>query len=345
MQTCLKPLLKGYKIGLSTGDIQSAMYFILSYCECAFYTGMILPLVDCILSYCECAFYNGMVHPLVDENMTMYSEQMDNFGQWHTLQGLKMIHQVVRILLGNAGENDGTGLMLTGDIMDHESTSKKLSDAGDDYMISFLHRYRFILAAYLGDYQTGADLAIVWTDRCSKLSPGQPITVPLRFCSALCCYATARTTKKRKYLKEGKRHHKYLRQWGERSKAHNPNCVHLEMLLSAELDAVTGKARSAYKKFESAVLMAGRRGIVHDQALANERFAVYCQEQGDEEEFHFRMTSALKLYQEWGANAKVAKLNEVLKLNELLKGERTSTNKLLRGSDLSNLDTFGERSK
>jgi len=78
-----------------------------------------------------------MVHPLVDENMTMYSEQMDNIGQWHTLQGLSMIHQVVRVLRGNAGENDGTGAILTGDIMDHESkTLNKLSDATDVLLIA-----------------------------------------------------------------------------------------------------------------------------------------------------------------------------------------------------------------
>jgi predicted ATPase len=301
MQDCMKPLLKGYEIGLSTGDLQSALY--------------------CALFYCEYAFYTGMPLALVDDNMKMYSDQMADFGHHSLHRGVKMLHQAVRILRNEALSNDGIGAILTGDVMDQEEMIKEFRNQNDEFYISALQRYRPILACYVGDYESGADLAIEWTEKCCKTLPGQPVTVIVRFCSAVCCYAMARKTKKKKYLKEAKKHHKLLRSWSERSKSPNPNAVHREVLLSAEADAAKGKIGSALKKYESAILMAGRRGIIQDQALANERFACLCLEQGDKEEYYFRLNTALRLYAEWGAALKVKKLKESLRVSRRLSEE------------------------
>ena len=110
------------------------------------------------------------------------------------------------------------------------------------------------------------------------------------------------------------------------------------MLLSAELDAINGKSRSAYKKYESAVLLAGRRGIVHDQALANERFATYCFEQGDKVEYNFRMTTAVQLYQEWGSFPKVTKLEQSWTASN------ESTDKQILGSFVGAVIPWADRS-
>jgi predicted ATPase len=322
MQDCMKPLIKGYKVGLSTGDLQSAMYCAHFWCEYALYVGM--PLAD------------------VDKNMTMYGEQMVDFGQTSIFAGLKMVHQTVRILRGKAGNNKGSGAVLSGDVMDQEDVLRQLSAAGDEFMMTALQRYRPILACYMGDYAVGAKLAIKWTDICCKTLPGQPCTTIVRFCSALCCYAMARKTKKKRYLKEAKRQHKFLRQWASRPKDKaNPNCVHREMLLSAELDAAQGKAKSASKKFASAILMAGRRGILQDHALANERYAAFCLDCEDKEEYFFRMNTAIQLYGEWGAAAKVEQLKEALNPGRDGSQVRASSHSLGQQQDISSLQSFG----
>ncbi|KAG7371002.1 serine/threonine protein kinase [Nitzschia inconspicua] len=77
MKDCMKYLFQGYEVGLSTGDLISAMYCAHFWCEYAFYTGM--PLAD------------------VDSNMTNYGEQLEDFGQLSILSGLRMVHQAVRI--------------------------------------------------------------------------------------------------------------------------------------------------------------------------------------------------------------------------------------------------------
>jgi hypothetical protein len=61
-------------------------------------------------------------------------------------------------------------------------------------------------------------------------------------------------------------------------------------------------------KFEQVILMAGRRGLTHLRALANERLAIYMEEIGDDVESLYRYEQAVQLYAEWGAKAKTDQL-------------------------------------
>ena len=72
----------------------------------------------------------------------------------------------------------------------------------------------------------------------------------------------------------------------------------------------------ALRSYESAALLAGRRGLIHVQALANERFAIYLEEIGDTQEAEYRFKEAITLYQEWGATLKVQQLKNKLGLGE-----------------------------
>lgn len=67
---------------------------------------------------------------------------------------------------------------------------------------------------------------------------------------------------------------------------------------------------AAEKCYEVAVVYAGRRGLTQDQALAHECFADHFRRRGlnysKDAEYH--LTEALKLYEEWGAHAKVEQL-------------------------------------
>jgi len=66
----------------------------------------------------------------------------------------------------------------------------------------------------------------------------------------------------------------------------------------------------ACQRYESAVLLAGRRGLTQIQALANERFAVYLEEIGNITEARHRLNEAIKLYSEWGAFAKARQIGK-----------------------------------
>jgi hypothetical protein len=79
-------------------------------------------------------------------------------------------------------------------------------------------------------------------------------------------------------------------------------------LLDAEWAVLKKQKRDLRAKFEQAIVMAGRRGLTHLQALANERLAIYMEEIGDDVESLYRYKQANKLYAEWGAKAKTQQL-------------------------------------
>ena len=72
-----------------------------------------------------------------------------------------------------------------------------------------------------------------------------------------------------------------------------------------------GHGYGASKHYEAAVVYAGRRGLTQDRALAHERYAQHLHQLGDAQEGDFQLREAVKLYDEWGARAKVKQLREL----------------------------------
>lgn len=104
-------------------------------------------------------------------------------------------------------------------------------------------------------------------------------------------------------------------------------------MLDAEWAVLKKEKRDLRVKFEQAVLLAGRRGLIHLQALANERLAIYMEEIRDPVEAYYRYEQAIGLYVEWGAKAKVDKLQ--LKLDSMKKEGITSSLDSIRGLSVS----------
>ena len=71
------------------------------------------------------------------------------------------------------------------------------------------------------------------------------------------------------------------------------------------------KSEIAKENFQRAVILATRGGILHEAALANERFGNFLiQHLQDRNEGSFRINAAIRLYTEWGAHEKVNLLRE-----------------------------------
>lgn len=74
------------------------------------------------------------------------------------------------------------------------------------------------------------------------------------------------------------------------------------------MDALNGKTHEAKAKYEVAILLSGRRGLLQDRALAHERFGEYYLELDNQHEATYQMNKAVELYEEWGALAKCHQL-------------------------------------
>ena len=86
----------------------------------------------------------------------------------------------------------------------------------------------------------------------------------------------------------------------------NPNIKHHSALLDAELAALQRKRSRCERHYQSALAIAIRGGLVHDAALANERYGDFALSVLDDNAIgKFHVKEAIRLYSEWGAAKKV----------------------------------------
>jgi len=161
----------------------------------------------------------------------------------------------------------------------------------------------------MGDYEAAARVALDLGDAYDKTHTNMPQVMPVNFLRGVALYAMARRTRNRKYLRHAKRVRAKIGSW---LKAGNPNVSHFYPLLCAEQAALDKKKDEAKRHYHDAIVLSARTGHIQYAALANERYADFCRnELGDEEEAAFRIEEAIRYYQEWGANAKVERLQRM----------------------------------
>ena len=80
------------------------------------------------------------------------------------------------------------------------------------------------------------------------------------------------------------------------------------LLLSAEIERVSGRAETALELYEQAVQYAGETGMLQHQALANELSARFRLERGRTKAAALFLAEARACYAQWGATAKVEEL-------------------------------------
>ena len=112
-------------------------------------------------------------------------------------------------------------------------------------------------------------------------------------------------TKQRKYLRFAKPFVRTIDDWVDRG---NPNVRWYGELLKAELQVVARKFPRAELHYETAILLAGRRGRLNIQALAQQRRAESRLSRGLKDDAAHDIRQALGLYENWGALGKVRQL-------------------------------------
>lgn len=284
VHACMKPMLRAYEVGMSTGDLESAMWGIYFYMEFAIYSGRSLKAIEA--------------------DFQVYTRQMKEFKQ---LKALKLSLCLWQGILNLLGRSDHT-CDLTGEAMTEEAVLQEAAQSKDTHTIGMVHRLKTLLAFFFGEIELGSALALDYGEDFAKQNPGCPGVVQVRLHCAVCCFAMARTSKQRRYLSYAKRLSRIIKSWVGKG---NPNMIHYDSLLEAELAVVEKRSHFARKHYEAAVLLAARKGFVHDHALISERYGEFLYFQlGDRREAEYRIGEAIKLYEEWGAAAKVKQIEE-----------------------------------
>jgi predicted ATPase len=288
-QNSLQPLMTAYNQGLVTGDLENAAYAIMFHCENAL-------------------FVSRPLH-LIDEDCSMYSVQLRNYSQLKQRRFLLNVWQVTRNLRGMSEHTS----VLKGDIVDIDQETIYLLDQNDITLLLALQRMALFLAVSMGDYKRCANIALEWTERMVKGLPGQGPNIQTRYYSALSGLIMAQKASKqfdkRKYKRLGMKNAKVIHTWMKKG---NPNCVHMDSFLDAEKARLKNNYSLAIKHYEYTIVLTGRRGLLHEQAMASERYADLLFHMDNQHDGMERLKDAVKWYQEWGAFGKANLLETVL---------------------------------
>jgi tetratricopeptide (TPR) repeat protein len=111
-----------------------------------------------------------------------------------------------------------------------------------------------------------------------------------------------RKSKKLKYKRLALAYSKQLKVWARKG---NPNVVHYVSFINAEIKSWSKASfPDSVKLFKEAITLAREQGILHDQALANERLGdLYLHHKLESDALrHFQ--EAIYLYNKWGSVAR-----------------------------------------
>ena len=279
MKDSAQPLLKVYKEGLFSGFLEDAAFAIAFKLENDLHTGQ-KPL------------------GLVETECTLYSEQLEEYSLLKSKRFVLDCWRSCHVLRDLPGD----------EIFIFEKEQKELENVKDKTMLLVLWRFEIILQGTLGNYKRCASLALKWSDLVTKTLVGQGGNIRLLFFAALSALIMAQRGQKR-YRRMGLKYASTINSWEGKG---NPNCVHLDTLLNAEIARLRGKTHKAVFMFETSISMAEQRGMIHDQALACERYSDMLLTKGHMLQGKIQLENALRLYKDWEATAKIKALKTKL---------------------------------
>ncbi|WP_019589532.1 MULTISPECIES: diguanylate cyclase [unclassified Thioalkalivibrio] len=98
-----------------------------------------------------------------------------------------------------------------------------------------------------------------------------------------------------------------IRRWAD----HCPdNFLHLQYLMEAELERLSGSDEPTMERYEAAIEAAAASGFMRDEAMASERAASHLLDRGRRRAAEGYLRAAHRLYARWGARRKVRLLEE-----------------------------------
>jgi len=282
LQTTLKPLLQGYKIGLETGDLEWSVWCIFSY---SFH------------SYCA-----GKELTELEQELATYSMAIAQCKQATALNYQKIYHQAVLNLLGR-NENPE---ILVGDVYNEDLMLPQHQQVNDRPAVYHQKINKLILCYLFENYQQAIAQAAVAEEYLDGV-PGLFVSTLLPFYD--CLAQLAISSRETGFFQESRivQHKEKLAQFA--TLAPN-NHLHKFNLVEAEYYRILGEYSQAIQLYDCAITGAKKNNYLQEQALANELAAKFYLNWGKEKIAAGYMQDAYYCYAQWGAKAKIAHLEK-----------------------------------
>ena len=248
--------------------------------------------------YFEC----GLNLKPLEVDMRKTCEMLTDFGSHTWLILTKPFLQFLQNLMGLSPDP----LVLTGDVMNQDEATKQAIRSKNPRCIHMIHLHRMMLCYIFNDYDAalGSSKGLIYAEWalfffCTRLA-----------FEGLTHFAVA--SQRMHQLRNLRKGRSILRRLKSFMSEGCPNVYHFITLLTAENLALTKKRCSDFSQvrnaYDHAIKTSGRLGILHIQAIANERAGLYCLLRDQTDWASTYLTRARCLYEEWGASAKVEQL-------------------------------------
>ena len=214
--------------------------------------------------------------------------------------------------VANLQAKNGWNVQLSGEYMNDNESFTSWSESGNERAVHNYYVYSTMVAYYFGDVTRATEFAAkMW----GAESEPQTQSIPYRhFLHGM--IALDNQNYNSKNYRHRKCHRKRVRTSLARLKSWvrdgATNCEPLLLLLQAEKMTLTTPKNTAKIKvaFEEAIFASAKVKFVHHEALANERMALFLLTSpvNDESGARRYLKNSRRLYGEWGAYAKVSKM-------------------------------------
>ena len=281
----LPHLLEGYYSGLQQGDLEFAGHLSMVRDDTLFLTGT--PLSD------------------LDIELRKSKENLKKIGQLSNMQVVQIFHQVV---LNLQGRNGNPGLLIGESYNEEEMLSIHI-EAHDKTCLYVFYVSKLILNYLFGNYPDAYLLSEKMMEYIDGAIGSLYYAVSYFYDSLarIAYYPHAGRFLKQKILFRAARNQKKMKKWA----LHAPeNFLHKYYLVEAEIARIKGRDKEAVVFYKKAITGALENKYVQEAALACECLAEFYLDRELEDFAASYMGEARKLYNLWGAHAKVRHLEE-----------------------------------
>ena len=277
----LQPLMQAYEQGMAVGDVKFSLLAAHNY----------------LLGSLE----SGVVLSQVEIDMRTFCEGLDDMSLNNNCAFRTMIGPAWQQVLNFLGKSENP-TQLTGVAMNEEqfvtdANTKKFTGG----MVAYT-KAKLMLAYHFDDLFLAEQL-VEELEKDERMVFWHFTVYQLKMLCCLTFLHLAEETGKRRYHSKALQILEKLETWMDDG---NVNCRPIVLLLRAELTALTTHDPGAIKhNFEAAILEASLSGLLHVEALANERAAMACFRTDGFREGAAYVLQACQVYGRWGAHTKV----------------------------------------
>ncbi|MBK4731982.1 AAA family ATPase [Oxynema sp. CENA135] len=283
LKDSLAPLRAAYQKGLEFGDLYYA--------------------TTCAFVYSLHGLFSGVELDRLDSQIAAYRDAIAQLQQTTTLTYTSIYHQT----LLNLVHPSETPWQLCGDAFDERQQLGVIVETKDRYALCAIFVNKLFLA-YLLD--GSADLSELLENSAEYLdgATGTLLVRLFHFYGALTrlkLYPSATEKQRQSHLEAVELSCQKLQNWAEFAPM---NYAHKYHLVAAERARVLGGKIEAIEHYDRAIELARQHQYLNEEALANERAALFYRDWGKPKIARVYLAEAYYAYQRWGAIAKVKQL-------------------------------------